>query len=941
MSEPKTPNAIILSINGLVLNPSTFDPQAKNGSLTIANNVVIDRPSVVATRRGFNNEFSRLTNDGALSIFQYSNTKLINTSDGDLHVDVNSDGVLHTYQGTYTPPGYTASTGIGNPENRIRGLETNKNFYFITDAGTYRLDHIGTWNSVSGSMTAQPRYAGAPPGLNGTATTVGTNGFFLPQSNIAYRIVFGYKDYNQQLILGAPSSRIIVSNTSPTALTNASVTFQLPKEVQAAPSEWLFQVYRGNATANLITEPDDEMALTYEDICSNYTISSGSITITDITPVTLLGAALYTNNSQNGILQSQYRPPWATDICTFKQYAFYANTRTLMNSNLTLISAGGIPFTATGTTSNTLTVASTVGVQIGSKVRQGSVSGIVQSFTSTVITCDPATVTGIFTSTGFVVTAITALQEDDTITFSTADIDPITGLPYTFTLIASTSNNAALGTFAISNTGNPAVDIQATGNNICLIANAYTSNHLLTVYYTSNSGDVPGQMNFARLTLIDSAFTITTTRNVCWEQAIPVVSTNDSRPNRIYYSVFNQPEAVPLVNYIEVGSANSPIRRIIPLRDGVMVLKDDGVFRIANNAPPFTITPIDYNVHILAANTAAELNNKVYFLSDQGVVALSDSDVQIMSIVLDKTIIENTSPDLFPNLKQTAWGLAYQADHKYILFMPSIGTDVQSTQQYVYNHIFQLWTRWTLGTSCGIIFRKDGKMYLGSVKDSASLSGDSYIYQERKSFTASDYADNQYTTTTSTSGLTNTIVVANPILPPGVLLVPGMTVQQLSVGSQANIVNVVAGPSFTTLTLDLAQNWAIGSLVIYTPVYSEVQTIQLDCDNPAMNKQFSEIVYIFTEQGFNSIDVAISSNTAGVPISDTLIPTQRGGWGIDLWGSTWGGGLSGQGKIRRYVPQAVQRAGWLYLNLQHAECFTSFGWSGIELWYKNTSTREK
>jgi len=399
---------------------------------------------------------------------------------------------------------------------------------------------------------------------------------------------------------------------------------------------------------------------------------------------------------------------------------------------------------------------------------------------------------------------------------------------------------------------------------------------------------------------------------------------------------------VPIVNYLEFGSANQPIRRIVPLRDGVMILKDDGVFRVSGNSPAaFNITPIDYNVRILAANTAAELDNKVYFLSDQGIVALSDSDAQIMSIVIDKTIIENTSPDLFPNLREVAWGIAYQSDRKYILFMPTTGSDVQATQQYVYNHIFQLWTRWTLSATCGLIFKRDGKMYLGSAQGSADVSGDSFIYQERKTFTSADYADNQYTTTTTTSGVHNTLVIANPTLPPGVIVLPGWSILQASTGSQARIVSVSVGASYTTLVVDNAPTWAIGPVVLYTPVYSEVQTIQLDCNNPAMNKQFSEMVYMFTVQDFASLTATISSNTAGIPVVDILVPTQRGGWGIDPWGtSAWGGGTLGQGKIRRYVPAAIQRAGWLYINITHAECFTSFGWSGVELFYKQTSTRQ-
>ena len=859
MAEPSMPVSLQVAIKGLYLNPSTFGDNAPPGALTIANNVVIDRPSVVATRRGFDNSFYTLPSDGIRSLFQYNNTKIMNTTDNDLHVDKLSNGVFSLYTGTYVVP------DPANEESRIRGIEVNKNFYFITENGTYRLDHID----------GEPRQAGAPPGLSGTAVTLGSSGFLANNTRIAYRVVFGYRDYNQQLVLGAPSSRFIVANSSGTS-TNTTITFQVPKEIQANPVDYFFQVYRGNASPDLITEPDDEMALVYEDIC----IASATITINDITPVALIGAYLYTNQGQDGILQANYRPPWALDICTFKQYAFYANTRTLQTSPLTLIAAGA------------------------SNGPQAMVPG-------------------------------------NTITFTPNEF---AGVPFTLTAVSG-GNNTALGWFNVSNTGDPGYDIQVTAMNIALVTNAFGNNEFLTGYYTSTDSDLPGQMRFDRLTLVPDAFTITTNNIDCFEQAFPVTSTNDTRPNRIYYSKFNEPEAVPVVNYMEVGSANQPIRRIVPLRDGVMVLKDDGVFRISNAAPPFTITPIDYNVRILAANTAAELDNNVYFLSDQGVVALSDSDAQIMSFVLDRTIIENTSPTLFPNLRGIAWGISYQSDRKYILFMPATGSDTQAAQQYVYNHLTQVWTRWTLGSTCGIIFKKDSRMYLGSENGSAPGDNNSYLYQERKTFTNNDYADNQYTTaniTISPPSGTNTIVIANPALPPGFSLTAGWTVTQSVNGSISRIVTATVGPSFTTLVMDNIQKWTAGDIVIYTPVYSEVETIQIDCQNPGMNKQFSEMVYIFTEQSFTQLIARISSNTAGIPVADVLTPTLRGGWGIDPWGITpWGGSPSGQGKIRRYCPQAIQRAGWLYINITNAEAFTKFGWSGVEMFYKNTSSRQK
>lgn len=856
MAQPSKPSFIDLKVEGLYLNPSTFGNNAPPGALTIANNVVIDRPSVVATRRGMNNAFSTVTDTSITSLFQYNSVKLAIGSNEKLYSDPADDGSFVAYTGTYPTP---ASADSGS---RVRAVESNKNFYFITDNGTYRLDHVG----------GEPRLAGAPPGLSGTAITDGVTGFLPNNTNVAYRVVFGYKDYNQTLVLGAPSSRIVLSNTSGTT-TNAIVTFQVPKEIQANPADFIFQLYRGNASPDIATVPDDEMALVYEDVCTG----SATISVTDITPDSLKGAALYTNVGQEGALQANFRPPWASDICLFKGYTFYANTRNVQSGAITLIAAGA--------------------------------------------------------SNG-----PDALVPGDTITFAASEF----GGPSFILTAVSGGNNAALGWFQVSNTGNPGLDIQITASNIALVANAFATNTFLGAYYTSGDTDLPGQMRFDRLTLTSDEFTIDSSRATCWQQALPLTSTNESSPNRIYFSKYSQPEAVPVVNFIEVGSANQPINRIVPLRDGVMVLKQDGVFRISNAAPPFTITPIDFNVRILAPNTAAELDNKVYFLSDQGVVALSDSDAEIKSFVLDKTIIQNTSPTLFPNLKEVAWGLAYQSDRKYILFMPNTAGDTQSTQQYVYNHLTEVWTRWTLDACCGMIFRKDGKMYLGSVQGSAPGADDCYVYQERKTFINTDYADNEYTTTTATVGLTSTLVIANPSMPAGIVILPGWTIQQTVTGATARVVTSTVGPSFTTLVLDREQQFVVGDVIIYTPIYTEVETIQIDCENPGMNKQFTEMVYMFTEQSFTQLTARISSDTAGIPIADTLTPTRRGGWGIDPWGITpWGGSPSGQGKIRRYVPQKVQRAGWMYINISNAEAFTSFGWSGVQVFFKSTSSRQK
>lgn len=855
MAQPNQPTAISLAIKGLYLNPSTFGNNVPKGALTVADNVVIDRPSVVETRRGFTNTFSTVST-GVNSLFQFGDYLVMHGTNNKMYL-VNFDGTTAAYSGTYSVPDSTVS------DSKIRSIEVNKNFYFITDSGTYRLDNVAD----------EPRLAGAPPGLSGYGSTTGTTGFMSNNVNVAYRVVFGYKDVNQQLVLGAPSSRIIVSNTSGTTA-NVNVTFQQPQEVQLNPTQFFFQVYRSHQSANTSTEPDDEMSLVYEEQCP----AGATVTILDETDDSLVGAYLYTNQGQDGILQANYRPPFAMDICTFKQYAFFSNTRTAHSSDLTLISAG--------------------------------------------IAGNP-----------------NSMQVGDTVTFTATEFG---GASFTLTAISGI-NNPALGQFQLSSTGNIGYDIQTTAQNIAYVANAYAPNTFLSAYYISTGSDLPGQMNFSRTDLNVNPFIITGSRTTCFEQVMPLTSINDVKPNRIYYSKFNQPDAVPLVNYLDVGSANQPIIRAMPLRDGIMILKTDGVYRVSNAAPPFVVTPIDLTINIIAANTAVQLENTIYFLSNQGVVSLSDSSSTLISFDLDQTIFQNSNPILFPNLAKVAYGLAYQTGRKYILGMPKVGTDTEATQQYVYNYKTEVWTKWYCPSTCGIINTTDDRLYLGGQVGSAPGIGNAYIYQERKTATLQDYADNQYTTNiTSVNIPGKTIIIANPSLPTGVTLQPGWTVVQntSTSSSSAKIVSVSSDPSFTTLVLDTIQNWVIGNVTIFTPIGTQVQTIQIDCQNPGMNKQFSEIIYIFTEQGFTKLTANISSNTTSSPTTDYLVPSTTGGWGIDPWGSAWGGTPAGQGKIRRYVPQAVQRAGWLYVNLSNNEAFTKFGFSGLELPFKNTSTRQ-
>ena len=904
-----------LQVHGLFTNPSTFS-EVPIGALSVADNIVLDRENFVMPRRGMNFYGTTFGSSGVQSMYTYASTLLTLTQDGKLHYDSDNNGTWVAYSPTFTVP------NPGTAGSRVRSAESNKNFYFLTSKGTYKLD----------AVTNQPRTAGAPQGLGGVGTVTGTTGFVPINTYVAYRVVWGYQDANENLILGAPSDRIIVGNagllvnvtsvsgsvltvgstsglvvgmtfqTSGSSQTgtisaigsstitlsggtwtgvtqgyagyskNVSLNFQIPAGIDGT---WFYQVYRSlpsvDYTLDAAAQPNDELQQTYEGVPTSSQLTAKSVTVTDATPNSLLQGYLYTNLSQGGITQANYQPPFATDICFYNNYVFYANTRTVYRFNLSLLSSGA-----------------PLGIQVG----------------------DTLTVTAV--GTGGV----------------------------TFTLTGASTENATTGAFQVFSTGNPALDIQNTSTSLVRIINEYASNSIVSAYYTSSFGDIPGQMMLQANSLDLAGFYLTTSRPSAWSQVLPTSgqtvaasAINDASQSRLYWSRLLQPEAVPLSNYVEVGSRNQPINRIIPLRDGIIILKQDGVYRLSGSDPTsFVVTGLDNSIRILADNTASVLDNQVYFLSDQGVAAASDNEVVIFSRPIERDILKLTSPNLYPNFKELAFATTYNADRKYILHMPVAGTDTYCQQQFCYNTITNTWTRWTRPTLSGIVDIRDNKLYFGG----PSLSGGvgAWVYQERKDFQNSDFADESYNVTiTAVSG--NVLTLSSTAF-----LAAGMTITQAATSSSDSIASI----SGSTVTMTTNNNpWATGAAVAFTPISCVLQTIQIDGDNAGTLKQFPEVSFIFSDANFTNMYAYFSSDQAPGQSAQILSPQSQGSWGLFAWGgASWGGSASAvQARIRTLVPQQQQRANWIIIKLSLAQCFSSFGYSGLSLSMNEGSTRQR
>lgn len=215
-----------------------------------------------------------------------------------------------------------------------------------------------------------------------------------------------------------------------------------------------------------------------------------------------------------------------------------------------------------------------------------------------------------------------------------------------------------------------------------------------------------------------------------------VESDNEVRKNRLYYSKVGQPEAVPLINYLDVGPKDEPILRVIALRDNLMVLKTDGIYLLSGpSAPNWSVRLIDSSTKIFAPETIAVLNNQIFALSSQGIVRISEVGAFVISRDIENKVLEIMNDDF--DYSMTAFGVAYESERAYHLWLPTQITDTYATQCYRYNTFTRAWTRWTKEAKCGIVNPQDDVLYLGS-------GSRNFVDKERKTRTRKDFCDRDF-----------------------------------------------------------------------------------------------------------------------------------------------------------------------------------------------------
>lgn len=883
-----------LQLRGLFTSPNNLSgvPQ---GALQVADNIVINSKNVADSRRGQTQYGEPLTvGAGQVNkLFNYASS-LITSYDNKLAYDSGA-GIWIDYPGTYLDPA---------AEYKMRSLEALRNFYFTTSAGIYKID----------SLTATPRKAGVVRALGGTGVVTGSTGFLEEDTAVAYRLVWGYRDANNNLLLGSPSQRLVVSNPAGSGTdVDVTLTFTIPASITP---EYFYQIYRSNATLSATDEPSDELQLVIEGNPTAGEITAKSFTVLDQTPYSLMRATLYTSPSQEGIANANDEPPFALDMDIFKGSAFYANIRQKQRLTLALISVDspslGYYIDATVDTtnlSNSLTgIASTADLHVGMRAVGAGIP-------------PNAVITSIASPTSVLLSAVASATATVSVEFQ--DRFSIGGVQYW----AGSAQNAATNTFLVDASGTPGQNINETAINLIEIINTSASNTLLYGYYISGVEDLPGQMLFEERSIGGSAFYATSTAGTSFSPNLSATgsdngSDNDARQNRVAISKPSQVEAVPIYTYFDIGSANFPIQRVVALRDGIFFFKTDGIYRLSGESfSNFTVSLVDNTVALKVPESAVPFNNQVFCFTTQGVCAVTDSGVQIMSVPIEDRLLELSS-EQYTNFMSASFGVAYESARLYMFFTVTEEDDEYATQAYVYNSLTDTWTRWPMSRTCGVVNTTVNKLFMAKA-DSGQ------ILIERKSFTNDDYADEQYEVEIDVVVSDSEIELID-----ATNVEVGMTLVQ---GTRDTLILDVDG---NTITVVAENGFLAGDATVYTPIEDVIEWVPIDVENPGLIKQFSEITLFFKNAAFSEITASFSTNFSLGVTDVPVINVSTNGWGRIPWGQgPWGGVLGGKNALRTYVPQEKQRGSWMILALRTNEAFTGFSLQGVSLIYNVMSSR--
>lgn len=501
-----------------------------------------------------------------------------------------------------------------------------------------------------------------------------------------------------------------------------------------------------------------------------------------------------------------------------------------------------------------------------------------------------------------------ALTANDTLT--------IAGTVYT----VKAAENTAAGEFQKFTAGTPAQNIFDTTSSLVRVINRYATNTLVYAYYLSGPNDLPGQILLEERGIGGASFAvIASAAGTAYNPVLPtsgtsVSSTNDDFQHVLFFSKTDEHEAVPLVNYRFVGSANNPIRRIKKLRNTLFIFKEnEGIFKCTGSGPEdFAVDEFDSSAKLLAPDSVAVVNNQLWCLCDQGVTIVTETGASTVSRPIEDLIQEQFGLAL-TQVKYYSHGIGYESDRKYILCTVSSSADTYATQAFVFNVFTKAWTRWPLNIGAGFVHDDDNKLYLAE--------GDSsWVLQERKNFDYTDYVDEELAYTLVSYSGTQVVLNTTSEIEVGDVLYLSASVQSLITAVEPGYVTVE-----DTLT------WVAGAVSVFKGIQAEAEWVQQPGGNPGTLKQFPCCSLMFRNARFNEAQIGFATAESGYFEDVTIEGNRTGLWGLFPWGEEAWGATPRTVPIYTEVPLEKQFGSWISIRFKIRQGYSSWKLLGYSL----------
>ncbi len=676
-----------------------------------------------------------------------------------------------------------------SPVSYLAGGPTSTSGWLAADSAVaYRMQYgrkdshgVTAWGEPSGRVVVpNPAALTLPigsltrPGSGYLATTTSAHGYRVGEQ---FSISPGEANYpaGSYTVVTVPSSTTFTfdvvgaaaASTAAQTLTTGTqfvtFTFVVPAD---ADTNCVYRVYRTLTSSAATIDPGDEQFLVYEAPVTAAMIgSTGSYS--DITPAAALSSVpLYTNElTGEGALQANVPPPLAKDVAFWNDRVWFSHTTSKHRFSLQMIGTGspngvqandtitvnGITFTAvtSGSASDTFyvtTMAATPSKNVDDTTHQFQKVLDIRSQAGT-LGVRAAGVSGPNTPAGML--AFEEIGVGGSTFYVSASRpgswSPI--LPQSFTVTAA-STARTLGTTVTVTTG--ASHGFAVGQVVRMSSNTADANFavgLKTVVAT------PSGTTF---TYTEAGANVTLSGTYLVAGVATGVSNNDAAPHRVFYSKVGQPEAVPLLNYVDVGAKNKAILRIVPLREKLIVFKEDAIYTVSGDAPNLRVDLLDNTTWLLAPDSAVAANNQIFALTNQGVVTVTEGGVGLVSRPIEDQIESGFLAPIaagLPSVKAMVWGAAYESERLYILGLTTNSSSTTADQIFVYNYLGQSWLRWPVSARFAAVEPSTDLLFLAAADTDQLL-------RERKTFTYADYADREISVTVSSASGTSIVLTS-------------------------------------------------------------------------------------------------------------------------------------------------------------------------------------